>query len=88
MLAELADLSDVALLKRLRKSRDWLHPLCVELFREQGVAASTAAGLQVRAFGATTVKEPGRSGSLWRIHYSVRLPSLTCDFFKCQAAAS
>ena len=79
--AELADLSDVALLKRLRKSRDWLHALCVELFREQGVAAGEDS-MQVRAFDGTTVKEPGRSGSLWRIHYSVRLPSLTCDFFK------
>ena len=28
------------------------------------------------------VKEPGRSGSLWRIHYSVRLPTLSCDFFR------
>ncbi len=80
--AELADLSDVALLKRLRKSRDWLHALCVELFREQGVAAAAADSFQMRAFDATTVKEPGQSGSLWRIHYSVRLPSLTCDFFK------
>ncbi len=81
--ANLADLSDVALLKRLRKSRDWLQALCVELFREQGVAASAAAGgLEVRAFDATTVSEPGRTGSLWRIHYSVRLPSLTCDYFK------
>ncbi len=81
--ADLADLSDVALLKRLRKSRDWLQALCVELFREQGLAAATAAGSgEVRAFDATTVSEPGRTGSLWRIHYSVRLPSLTCDFFK------
>ena len=37
---------------------------------------------QVRAFDATTVKEPGKTGSLWRIHYSVCLPSLACDFFK------
>ncbi len=81
--ADLADLSDVALLKRLRKSRDWLQALCVELFREQGLAATTAADSgEVRAFDATTVSEPGRTGSLWRIHYSVRLPSLTCDFFK------
>ena len=42
--ATLADLSDVALLKRLRKSGD--------------------GGFQVRAFAATTVKEPGRTGSL------------------------
>ena len=80
--AHLADLSDVALLKRLRKSRDWLYALCAELFREHGVAVTEEAGFQVRAFDATTVHEPGPTGSLWRIHYSVNLPSLGCDFFK------
>ena len=80
--AQLADLSDVAFLKRLRKARDWLRALCVELLREQGLAAASTDGFQVRAFDATTVQEPGPSGSLWRIHYSLRLPSLTCDFFK------
>src|SRR5579864_2870659 len=33
--AKLADLSDVAVLKRLRKSRDWLHALCRRLLEEQ-----------------------------------------------------
>ena len=84
--ANLADLSDVALLKRLRKSGDWLHALCVALFREQGMAMSADGGFQVRAFDATTVKEPGRTGALWRLHYSVRLPSLACDFFKLTAS--
>ena len=28
------------------------------------------------------VKEPGKTGSLWRIHYSLRWPTLKCDFFK------
>ena len=83
--ASLADLSDVALLKRLRKSRDWLYALCVELFREHGGADSKNAGFQVRAFDATTVREPGRTGSVWRLHYSVNLPSLGCDFFKLTA---
>ena len=41
--AGLADLSDVALMKRLRKSRDWLHALCVALFEECGVALSAAS---------------------------------------------
>ena len=80
--ANLADLSDVALLKRLRKSKDWLRALCLQLFREQGVAVSADGGFQIRAFDATTVQEPGKTGALWRIHYSVRLPSLVCDFFK------
>ena len=80
--AELAELSSVAVWKRLKKSRDWLQALCIELFRERGVEVAGGEGFQVRAVDGTTVKEPGRSGSLWRIHYSVRLPSLACDFFK------
>ena len=80
--AGIADLSDVALLKRLRKSKDWLYTMCVALFRERGVALASNDGFQVRAFDATTVSEPGKTGSLWRIHYSVSLPSLNCDFFK------
>lgn len=80
--AELADLSDVALLKRLKKSKQWLNAMCIALFQQQGVALSSDGGFQIRAFDATTVKEPGKTGSLWRIHYSVCLPSLCCDFFR------
>ena len=80
--AQLADLSDVALLKRLKKSKAWLHALCVRLFEEQDLAVVPGGAFQVRAVNATTVKEPGPSGSLWRLHYSVCLPSLACDFFK------
>jgi hypothetical protein len=80
--AQLADLSDVALLKRLRKCKDWLLAMCVALFKERGVKLLSNTGFQMRTFDATTVKEPGATGSLWRIHYSVSLPSLSCDFFK------
>ena len=85
--AGLAQLSDVALLKRLRKSSDWLHGLCVALFRERGLAQAAEPGLRVRAFDATTVREPGRTGSLWRVHYSLCLSSLSCDFFRGDANA-
>ena len=80
--AGLADLSDVALLKRLRKSSDWLHGLCVALFRERGMAPAQAPGPRLRAVDATTVREPGRTGSVWRVHYSLCLSSLRCDFFE------
>ena len=81
-LAGLGDISDVALLKRLRKAKDWLHGLCVSLFEEQGLCGSDGDGFDVRLFDATNVREVGPTGSLWRIHYSVQLPSLTCDYFK------
>ena len=84
-LAGLADISDVAMIGRLRKAKDWLHSMCVELFEEQGVSLHKESEFQVRLFDATNVKEPGKTGSLWRIHYSVQLPSLTCDFFRLTA---
>ena len=82
--AGLADLSDVALMKRLRKSAEWLRRLCVELMRESGVvAAGDAAAVAV---DGTTVKEPGAGGSLWRLHYAVRLPTLECGHFELTSA--
>jgi len=79
--AGLADLSDVALLKRLRKCAAWLRELCVALFNDRGLQMGSHGGLQFRLFDATNVREPGKTGSLWRIHYSVRVPSLECDHF-------
>ncbi len=67
-LAKIEDITDVALLWHLRKSKEWLHSLCVSLFEEQGIALNKGGGFQVRLFDATTVKEPGKTGSLWRIH--------------------
>ena len=36
--ANLADLPDVTLLNRLKKSRNWLYAMYIKLFREQGIA--------------------------------------------------
>jgi len=81
--AGLAAVSDVALMKRLRKSEGWLHSLCVSLLEESGweMPAETH-GYNVRVLDGTLVKEPGRGGALWRVHYSVRIPSLVCDHFE------
>ena len=42
--AQLADLSDVALLKRLRKSQEWLYQLCRALFEERGIRPKAQSG--------------------------------------------
>src|SRR6202453_1972759 len=63
--AGLAELSDVALLKRLRKSKEWLCRLCGELFAECGMKNQSATPA-LRLIDATVVKEPGPTGSLWR----------------------
>jgi hypothetical protein len=82
-LANLADVSDVALLKRLRNSEQWLQQLCVALLKENGVALSApAVTRRMRIVDGTIVREPGKTGSQWRILYSMRLPALDCDFFE------
>ena len=78
---KLADLSSVALWKRLKKSKKWLQAMCVDLLRERGVELPESRGFQVRALDTVTVKEAGKTGSHWNIYYSLRLPSLDCDFF-------
>lgn len=85
-LANWADISDVALLKRLRHSEEWLRFLCVELFHEN-IAYRFDEGINstVRIVDGTIVREPGKTGSQWRILYSIRLPSLECDFFEVTA---
>lgn len=70
----LASLSNVALLKRLRKSADWLERLVCRVVstgaREACLAA--AKGRPVRLIDATSVAKAGRdareSGGRWRIH--------------------
>lgn len=81
-LAGVADVSDVTLLNRLRQSAEWLRQLCQQLWTEAGVTLEPALKeLPVRVLDATVVREPGKTGSQWRIHYSMRLPSLACDYF-------
>lgn len=79
--AQLATLSDVALLKRLRKSKNWLQALCLALLSEQPLAARRRTAFSLRLIDATMVQEPGPTGSAWRLHYSLRWPQLTCDHF-------
>jgi hypothetical protein len=83
--ANLADLSDVALLKRVRKSKDWLLALCQALFSESASRPAVESVPMLRLIDSTLVKEPGPTGSQWRIHYSLQWPGLNCDYFKITA---
>ncbi len=79
----LVEVSDVALLKRLRASGEWLRWMGEEVMRQWVMPAPARAlldqGLRVRVVDGSTVSEPGATGSSWRLHYSAQLPSLACD---------
>jgi len=78
--AGLAEVSDVALMSRLRQAEGWLHYLCQALLAESGVRWwAPQPRRRLRAVDGTVIKEPGPTGSHWRLHYSLRLPELTCD---------
>ena len=86
-LAGVAEVSDVTLLNRLRQAETWLQRLCQELLKENGVQwPGPEPRRRVRAVDATVIKEPGKTGSQWRLHFSLRLPKLLCDFFQITAS--
>ena len=78
-----AQLSDVALLKRLRASVNWLEYLCSEVWDRPGLpwpSEGWVAERTWRVIDASGVQQPNSKGTDWRVHYSIRLPSLACDF--------
>ena len=82
----LAMMSAVALMKRLRTAEPWLAALTYRLFARTRFGARVGARpitqRVLRVVDATTVIEPGGTETDWRVHYSVRLRDLGCDYFQ------
>jgi hypothetical protein len=74
-----ATLSPVALLKRLRSAERWLSWMAQQIRGSRAVLGTNRVCLAV---DATTITEPGPTGSLWRVHWCVNLSSLRCEFFE------
>ena len=79
-----AQISPVALHKRLRTAGPWLQALTRHLLAAQRrqLKALPIRGATVRIVDATDIQEPGSTGTDWRLHYSLRLPDLVCDQFE------
>lgn len=73
----IASLSDVALLKRLRKCHGWLGQLlAVKLASRTGAPRSP---LRLRLIDATSISRPGSAGTDWRIHLGFDLGRMAID---------
>jgi transposase len=78
-------MSDVALLKRLRSSGSWLQAMAAEMYatsRFHSIMPESSRGRNIRAVDATTIVEPGATGTSWRVHYSINLPKVECDYYE------
>lgn len=78
----LADVTDVAIMDRLRQTEEWFRWMNGELMARWVVRQPQAIfgeRWNVRVVDGTEVTEPGPTGSSWRIHYAIGLPSLRCS---------
>lgn len=76
----LVKVSDVALLKRLRKCGPWFRWMSEGLARTLvGGGLRDFPGKRIRLVDASVVCEPGATGSTWRLHYGLDLSNLCCD---------
>ena len=81
--AGLARISAVGLMKRMRSAGPWLQALAERVFAGSVRSPSLEAlppQRRLQVVDATHVRVAGSSGTDWRLHYVLRLPSLTCDF--------
>lgn len=79
---ELVDITDVGLLKRLKVSGEWFRWMAAGVKHEwvgHAGAALWEEGLRIRVIDGSVICEPGSTGSTWRIHYSIELPTLQCN---------
>lgn len=79
--AGLGQISAVAIFKRLQASEEWLRWLAAQE-RALLVRKTPKLKRRLRAVDATTVSEPGSTGTDWRLHYAINLTNLQCDFFE------
>ena len=78
----LADVSDVALLKRLRGCAAWFQWMTQEMAAQMALSPAIDVmlpGRRVRLVDGSSVCEPGATGSTWRLHYALDLHTLSCD---------
>jgi hypothetical protein len=78
----IATISQVALLKRMKKSVEWLTWIGTQLCRAFREDPHVPKGMRLRAIDSTTVQGPASKGTEWRVHYSLDLKTLSCDWFE------
>jgi hypothetical protein len=78
----IACMSQVALFKRLKTAGAWLAWIGAELARSFREEPRIPQGMRVRAIDSTAVQGPASKGTEWRVHYSLDLATLSCDWFE------
>ena len=78
----LIDISDVTIMDRLHNCEAWFQWMNQELMSnliQHPPERINNNRFRIRIIDGTHVHEPGQTGSCWRIHYAIDLPSLQCS---------
>jgi hypothetical protein len=78
--AGVAELSQVALLKRLRTSGDWLAWIAAGMYERLRQRSRPPGTSRLRVLDSTSVQGPASRGTQWRLHYALDLANLQCDW--------
>ncbi|MES0033622.1 IS4 family transposase, partial [Mesorhizobium sp. M0040] len=65
---DVASLSDVALLKRLRGAADWLGDIAGALLQNACAKSAAPTGRRLRVVDGSSISRPGSAGTDWRLH--------------------
>ena len=83
--ADLCDINDASMIHRLRAAKEWLHWIAQELVKRINTVFLTdplSQKFNVRLIDSSMIREPGATGSQWRLHYGFRLNNFSCDAFE------
>jgi hypothetical protein len=83
-LMNIAELSDVGLLKKLKVSSEWLRWLAYQMLNNRGqkyIPPPEFVDYRILAIDGSVITEPGSTGTDLRLHYCIDLFSLNCNEF-------
>jgi len=78
--AGLASMSQVGLYKRLKTSGAWLEWIAAHQAAALRERPRVPNGMRLRAIDSTIISQPASTGTDWRLHYTLDLETLGCDW--------
>lgn len=80
----IADISAVALMKKMKLASEWFRWMTNEMIIKRGISLITPiqfSRYNIKSVDASVISEPGSTGTDWRLHYCMNLFDLKCNQF-------
>jgi len=78
-LQDIGNMSDMAVMKRIRKSKEWIETLISAMLQARRLKLKAAHPVRVRIVDGSSISVPGSKGTDYRLHLSLDLGSQRID---------